>query len=168
MPRTTTPANASTGIKGIIEIATDTEAKALSSQTLATTPGNLAAVFAEPPALGSTTPNEVKATSVKTQLGTAAAPAHSFSSETTTGFFLTSLGGDIAVTLRAAVFMDIVASGYVRVSGLMIGSYNSNQRDVILARDAANTLAQRNGANAQTYRLYGTYTDGSNYEWLTL
>ena len=34
--------------------------------------------------------------------------------------------------------------------------------DTFLARDAANTLAQRNGANAQAFRLYGTYTDSSN------
>lgn len=36
--------------------------------------------------------------------------------------------------------------------------------DLILARDAANTLAQRNGTNAQTLRVYNTYTDASNYE----
>jgi hypothetical protein len=36
--------------------------------------------------------------------------------------------------------------------------------DVRLFRDAANTLAQRNGVNAQTFRAYNTYTDGSNYE----
>jgi hypothetical protein len=29
------------------------------------------------------------------------------------------------------------------------------------------TLAQRNGTNAQTYRLYNTYTDASNYERLS-
>jgi hypothetical protein len=36
--------------------------------------------------------------------------------------------------------------------------------DLIIRRDAANTLAQRNGVNAQTFRLYNTYTDASNYE----
>lgn len=36
--------------------------------------------------------------------------------------------------------------------------------DLSLYRDAANTLAQRNGVNAQTLRLYNTYTDASNYE----
>ena len=36
--------------------------------------------------------------------------------------------------------------------------------DVVFVRDAANILAQRNGVNAQTFRLYNTYTDGSNYE----
>lgn len=36
--------------------------------------------------------------------------------------------------------------------------------DLYLFRDAANTLAQRNGVNAQTFNLYNTYTDASNYE----
>ena len=35
--------------------------------------------------------------------------------------------------------------------------------DLSLFRDAAYTLAQRNGTNAQTSRVYGTYTDASNY-----
>lgn len=33
-----------------------------------------------------------------------------------------------------------------------------------LHQDAANTLAQRNGVNAQAFNLYNTYTDASNYE----
>lgn len=36
--------------------------------------------------------------------------------------------------------------------------------DLALRRDAANTLAQRNGTSAQVFNLYNTYTDGSNYE----
>jgi hypothetical protein len=35
--------------------------------------------------------------------------------------------------------------------------------DLYLNRDAAGTLAQRNGTNAQTFRVYGTYTDASNH-----
>lgn len=35
--------------------------------------------------------------------------------------------------------------------------------DLYLYRDAANTLAQRRGTNAQTFRVYGTFTDASNY-----
>ena len=35
--------------------------------------------------------------------------------------------------------------------------------DLFLARDAAGTLAQRNSTNAQTFRWYFSYTDGSNY-----
>jgi hypothetical protein len=36
--------------------------------------------------------------------------------------------------------------------------------DLVLNRDAANTLAQRNGTNAQAFRVYNTYTSGTNYE----
>lgn len=36
--------------------------------------------------------------------------------------------------------------------------------DVYLSRDGANTLALRNGVNAQAFNLYNTYTDGSNHE----
>jgi hypothetical protein len=38
--------------------------------------------------------------------------------------------------------------------------------DTYLYRDAANTVAQRNLTNAQTFRVYNTYTSGSNYERL--
>ena len=43
------------------------------------------------------------------------------------------------------------------------GSSNGTA-DVRLFRDAANTLAQRNGANAQTFRVYNTYTDATTFE----
>ena len=36
--------------------------------------------------------------------------------------------------------------------------------DLAVQRDAADTFAQRRGTNAQTFRLYNTYTDASNYE----
>jgi len=44
------------------------------------------------------------------------------------------------------------------------GYYFGNSFDLLIIRDAANTLAQRNGTNAQTFRLYNTYTNASNYE----
>lgn len=36
--------------------------------------------------------------------------------------------------------------------------------DLFLARDAANTLALRNGLEPQAFNVYNTYTDASNYE----
>lgn len=39
-----------------------------------------------------------------------------------------------------------------------------NSGDLTLYRDAADTLAQRRGTNAQAFRVYNTYTDASNYE----
>jgi len=57
--------------------------------------------------------------------------------------------------------------GRVNVIGdlpLGFGPTTANSVDVIIRRDAANVLAQRNGTNAQTLRVYGTFTDTSNYE----
>jgi len=75
-----------------------------------------------------------------------------------------------------AIFGGVVISGaraYVGQYGLRLfenlavswsATTNLNSLDLLLFRDAAGTLAQRNGTNAQTYRLYNTYTDASNYE----
>ena len=46
---------------------------------------------------------------------------------------------------------------------ICFGSSGLNAADVLLARDAANTLALRNGTNGQEQRTYGTFTDASNY-----
>ena len=40
----------------------------------------------------------------------------------------------------------------------------ANIKQVELTPDAANTLAQRNSTNAQTFNIYNTYTNASNYE----
>lgn len=40
--------------------------------------------------------------------------------------------------------------------------------DLYLYREAASILAQRNSTNSQTYNIYGTYTDASNYERLSI
>lgn len=45
------------------------------------------------------------------------------------------------------------------------GNANVNgSHDTEMHRDAADTIAQRRGTNANTYRIYNTYTDASNYE----
>lgn len=44
----------------------------------------------------------------------------------------------------------------------------SGSGDLQLVRDAANTLAQQRGTNAQTFRVYRSYTDGSNYSRWTV
>ena len=44
----------------------------------------------------------------------------------------------------------------------------SSTYDLFLARDAANTLALRNSTNAQTERVYTTWTNASNGEWLEI
>lgn len=46
---------------------------------------------------------------------------------------------------------------------LQVGTNLTWNDDLVLNRDAANTLAQRNGANANSYNLYRTYTSASQY-----
>ena len=63
------------------------------------------------------------------------------------------------------------------VSGASIGfspsaQYNETIADVRLFRDAANTLALRNGTAAQRFNVYNTFTTSTNYEafkidWIT-
>ena len=49
------------------------------------------------------------------------------------------------------------------------GTFTANPTlDLAMFRDAAGVLAQRNGTNAQTSRIYGTYTDASNYERIAI
>lgn len=67
------------------------------------------------------------------------------------------------------------ASGMLMVSNYAIQWVNqaagavsvfSSTVDLVLQRDAANTLALRNGTNVQTFNIYGSFTDTSNYKRL--
>jgi hypothetical protein len=54
-------------------------------------------------------------------------------------------------------------------SNIQMGANTSfTSPDLVIGREAANTLRQSNGVNAQTFRLYRTFTDASNYERLAL
>jgi hypothetical protein len=59
------------------------------------------------------------------------------------------------------------------ISGGSLGWSSSSSNpaiasDLTLFRDAANILALRNGTNAQTSRVYGTWTDVNNGRWLSI
>jgi hypothetical protein len=68
--------------------------------------------------------------------------------------------------------VEIGPSTFALSSGSTInwtsGTLPSSGIDLILARDAAGTLAQRDGTNAQTQRLYRSYTNSSNYSRISL
>jgi hypothetical protein len=67
-----------------------------------------------------------------------------------------TVGGNVVINGNGAGFLTLANDGGVMRWGA--------SADVILARDAANTLALRNGTNAQAFRVYNTFTDASNYE----
>lgn len=108
--------------------------------------------------------------------GDATDPAITFTSGTTAGIYksatnvrLTGEDSDSHITLDRT--FDWQRDGTVALRAttslaialqLGIGA-NATNADVFLVRDlAANILAQRNGTNAQTWRLYETFTDTSN------
>jgi hypothetical protein len=75
-------------------------------------------------------------------------------------FGMTSLGPGGA---PSAAYLGLQ---YEMTGGVL--SWGLTAQDIVLARDAANTLALRNGAAAQTFNVYGTYSSGTSYERLTL
>jgi hypothetical protein len=90
-----------------------------------------------------------------------------------------SVRRDGLTTIRHGSFIDVVdvgigvragSSGFIVLAGTTGGisftptNNAGSASEFSLLRDAANTLAQRNGVNAQAFNLYNTYTDASNYE----
>jgi hypothetical protein len=73
-----------------------------------------------------------------------------------------SIGGN-ATNIGSLARFESGTLGPRFVSGIGFATSVGSASDVIILRDAANTLAQRNSTNAQTSRVYGTYTDASNY-----
>lgn len=70
----------------------------------------------------------------------------------------------IGLALWGPGFVSVPSTGHYGFTSGAIGA----AEDTIVTRDAANTLAQRNGTNAQTFRIYSTYTDASNYARLSI
>lgn len=54
------------------------------------------------------------------------------------------------------------------VLGFATGKQVNTSADLYLHRDAANTIAQRNGTNAQVTRVYDTYTSATDYHRLAI
>lgn len=69
-----------------------------------------------------------------------------------------------------------VLVGFTNANGVVIGQqlgFESNygatgNPDVVLLRDAADVLAQRRGTNAQSYRIYNTFTSTTSFERLNI
>jgi hypothetical protein len=87
-------------------------------------------------------------------------------SPTGIGYSSGGLGNALQTSVNGAAHFLVAANRVnlpaASIFGWVSGTGLQNAADTVLARDAANTLAQRNGTNAQTFRLYGTYTDASN------
>lgn len=100
--------------------------------------------------------------------GAASAPSLNFGSAGT-GLFTGLAANHVGIAVSGVHYFDYAADALTLKSTSQIGWSSGvigSTPDLILLRDAANTLAQRNGTNAQTFNLYGTYIDASNYQRL--
>ena len=84
--------------------------------------------------------------------------------------YITAVGGILcggvdaqSVRISGGVFQIGANAG-----GIQFANFPFGTTDLVLNREAANIFAQRNGTNAQTFNLYGTYTDASNYRRLSI
>ncbi len=124
--------------------------------------------------IGATTVSTVKGSTVTStgqvigSDGSSSAPGLGFSGEINTGFYRSGAG---AVKFTAAgsdglQFTALAIRNFNDTGALQLGSSSSTFFQI--TRDGPHAGAQRNGTNAQIYRLYNTYTDSSNYERLGL
>lgn len=94
------------------------------------------------------------------------------SDATTTGFGAAFAGNnpEASVVVSNTVYYLAKASvnNFRTAISLSTNTSNPVASGFFIYPDAVNTLAQRNGVNAQTSRLYGTYTDASNYRRLAM
>ena len=67
--------------------------------------------------------------------------------------------GGVDFRANAETVLSLVNNAGQRRTAIHIDGQFGFHNDITLARDAANTLAQRNGINPQAFRLYNTYTD---------
>lgn len=85
----------------------------------------------------------------------------------TTGSLFNGGGGQIQMQVGGTTYAAFGSSGLNAINApIGLGTVGGNTGDVLLYRDAAAILAQRNGTTAQTQRIYRTYTDASNYQRL--
>lgn len=98
--------------------------------------------------------------------GSGATPALARAAQTGTGIYF---GANLIGFTHSGTIAATMDTGGVRVHGsYSIGFTSGNGAaalDVILARDAANQLALRNGASPQAFNLYNTYTNAANNEY---
>lgn len=82
-------------------------------------------------------------------------------------------GGEVVVRRTNGNHSIFNSAGFsVLMTGGVVNAHSSGSlsigSDVMLRRDAADIFAQRNGVNAQTFNIYNTWTDASNYERLSV
>lgn len=102
--------------------------------------------------------------------GTLASTTFRLLGNTGSGMTLRDAGsGAVGIFANGSQVLDIRSGAFsLGTNPVTWGTSPVSAPDTVLERDAANTLALRNGTNAQTLRVYGTFTDASNHRRINL
>jgi hypothetical protein len=114
--------------------------------------------FAAPPAIGNTTPAAGSFTTLAASGGITSGIGRWY--DNGAGGFVASLSGVDKIRMLPSLDYFIFSA----TMSLTWGSSGVGGVDLIFARDAADTLAQRRAANPQTFRIYNTFTSATNHE----
>jgi hypothetical protein len=105
-----------------------------------------------PGPIGSTTPN----TGAFTTLSATGVLTSTSINAATAGYILNGSNASFLFNNRSRILCP--SDGDIQFAN------NAQTASIILSVESTNILAQRNSTNAQTFRIYNTYTDASNYE----
>ena len=113
---------------------------------------------------------------VKVGDGSLTAPSYSFNSQSTMGIYRAATNQINMIAAANGFGFNLQPSSLSISSGMHFGwrsTSNVSQGhsfDTLLARDATGIIAQRNFFSdaPQAFRIYGTWTDSSNGEWLQM
>ena len=160
------------GYSGAAGYVTGASIRAVSSGTIATTRVASSLVFATGTDAAPTVLTDALTINNAGRLmalpGSAAAPEYSFAG-TTSGMFFSSV---LKFSHVGTDVLSIGTSNYVQLASAGVLAWSSTSDSwgataLQLQKDASDVLAQRRGTNPQTFRVYNTFTDASNNEFLT-
>lgn len=127
--------------------------------------GSVDGTAINPSSIGATTPGTGKF--IKIDLTGTAAPLLGFTTLASTDLSV-YLAGNRNFAFSGSQFYCLASSPQVALlSDVAPALTMGASSDMVLTRDAAGVLAQRNGTNAQESRLYATYTSSTVYERLS-
>ena len=99
--------------------------------------------------------------------GSASAPGYAFSGTGVNEGMYRPADSQLGWALAGSAYLTLTGDGLTNITAFRLGATVA-AADVILTRDAANTLAQRNGTAAQKISIYNTYTSASVFERLDI
>lgn len=98
--------------------------------------------------------------------GLVGTPSLAWSTNSNTGFYQAATN-EIDIAIAGVRRFIITSTRFINLNDTASYEFGAGT-DLVLTRDAPNTLALRNGASAQTFNLYNTFTNATTYNRFSL